>query len=226
MTTPAGFWRRTAAWTLDAALIAILAAPVLATRLADAARTLDARFSDLLVVFYGSLSQRMDASLPMLAVLDDPALEHSMADTQDALYALLGPCVFALVVLGLVLHVAGERSAWQGSPGMRALRLRAVDRDGAGIGLARAVGRHFAGTLSWLTLNLGHLMAAVPPAHLALHDRVSGTRVIVEADAGPMPTWARAWLALQAFTAAAATVALAGHLMQLAQAAAERAFGG
>lgn len=225
MTAPAGFWRRTAAWTLDAALIAVLAAPVLATRLTEAARTLDARFSDLLVVFYGSLVRRMDASLPMLTVLDDPALERAMADTQTALYALLGPCVFAFAVIGLVLHVVGERSSWQGSPGMRALRLRAVGRDGAGIGPARAIGRHVAGALSWLTLNLGHLMAAVPPAHLALHDHVSGTRVIVDADAGPMPAWARAWLVLQAIVAIAATAVLTGHLARVARAAVERAFG-
>jgi hypothetical protein len=38
--------------------------------------------------------------------------------------------------------------------------------------------RHAAGSLSWLTLNLGHLLAALPPHKRALHDWIAGARVV------------------------------------------------
>jgi uncharacterized RDD family membrane protein YckC len=129
----------------------------------------------------------------------------------------------AFSIAMLVWQVAGEQSRWHGSLGKRALGLRVVDRDGGQPGLARSVLRQLAGVLSWLTLNIGHAMAAIPPAHLALHDRLSGTRVV--RDDAPFPAWARGWIVLQTGLFAALVFAMTGRLAALAQAAVERALG-
>ena len=62
--------------------------------------------------------------------------------------------------------------------------------------MARSLLRNLAGLLSWLSLNFGHALAAVPPQHRALHDYLAGTQVL--AHAAPLPRWARAWLVVQA----------------------------
>ena len=63
--------------------------------------------------------------------------------------------------------------------------------------LPRAGVRHVAGLLSWLTLNIGHLMAAVPPQKRALHDYVAGARVVNTHEGARLPGWARAWIGAQ-----------------------------
>jgi uncharacterized RDD family membrane protein YckC len=44
--------------------------------------------------------------------------------------------------------------------------------------VARAAARFFAGSLSWLSLNLGHAMALFRRDGRALHDLIAGTAVI------------------------------------------------
>ena len=63
--------------------------------------------------------------------------------------------------------------------------------------LPRVAVRHVAGALSWLTLNLGHALAAVPPQKRALHDYIAGLHVVDDAAGQPLPGWARTWLGLQ-----------------------------
>ena len=78
-----------------------------------------------------------------------------------------------------------------------------------------------AGSLSWLTLNFGHSLAAFAPQHLALHDRCSGTRVVAGADAPPR--WAPAWLGLLALATAGTTIRLANQAVRVMSAALEQA---
>lgn len=225
MSAPARFWPRYAAWSLDAAMVAALIAPFLWTRTARELRTLEQGFIDLLDRFYGALAAQLDAdgAPNVFALLSDTSIERAIAALETSLLRAIGvpTLVFAIAMLGW--HVAGECSRWQGSPGKHALGLRVVDRAGAAPGIARSVARQFAGLLSWLTLNIGHAMAAIAPHHLALHDRLSGTRVV--RDDAPLPAWARGWIVLQAGIAAAFTFLMAGHLASLAQAAVERALG-
>jgi uncharacterized RDD family membrane protein YckC len=66
------------------------------------------------------------------------------------------------------------------------------------VALVQSIVRHVASALSWLTLNLGHALAAIPPQKRALHDYLSGTRVTMSADVSQrLPGWARAWLCFQ-----------------------------
>lgn len=197
---PAGFWQRYAAWSLDAALAALPAWALVAgpaTRaFADAAASLQRVLDAQMQALAASARDGAPMLTAMLRLLRDPAVHAASASLQaDAARAAAWPLAAFVLVLA-VLHVAGERSRWRGSPGKRALGLVVVDADGHRLGIGRALGRFVAGAASWLTLNVGHLLALCGPRHLALHDRLSATRVLAIA-AAPLPGWARAWIALQ-----------------------------
>lgn len=234
----AGFWRRAAAWSLDAALVALPVLVLCASRMPASAKTL----ADAWDTLADTVARRMaaaimatdaaaaPAALPGLVgdSMRDPALLAAATDLQAALLALAGPPLVAFMAMFSAWCVAFERSALQATPGKRALGLRVVDAaDGGRIGLARAVARFLAGTFSWLALNLGHALAAIPPERAALHDRLSRTRVVLDADAPEqLPGWAAAWLLLQAAVLVPATAWIALATAAAMQAAVDRALWG
>ena len=98
-------------------------------------------------------------------------------------------------------------------------KLRAVARPGGSIHIRRAGLRHLAGVFSWLTLNIGHLLAASAPGHRALHDRIAGTQVVWVGAARRVPAWG--WLLvavaiLLPLVVAGAAVAALSSAMQAA----------
>jgi hypothetical protein len=198
---PAGFWRRYAAWTLDAVPIAALALLFASSGFGDRIAALRAAFDALsatmTTLMIDGLKSMQSPLLLAQQWLRDPALREGTATLQSALGALLLPPLIGFVAIALVYDVAFERSPWQATPGKRALGLAVVDERGRRIKAGHALLRFCAGALSWLTLNLGHAMAALPPRHLALHDRVSGTRVVRTVAGAAMPVWAKMWLLLQ-----------------------------
>ncbi len=221
---PAGFWQRTAAWTLDAALLAVPAWWLTRSTMAAAAPAWRRAGDALSLVFERPLRALIDgAGLPEIAMrlLVDPALTAAAAALQLALVRSLAMPVAVFALLAFAWHVGFERSSWRASPGKRALGLWVVDRAGGEPALWRSLWRFFAGAASWLTLNLGHAWAALPPRHLALHDALSGTRV--RARRAGLPAWAKAWLLLLAALLLAANVWLLLALDALVQAALERA---
>lgn len=64
--------------------------------------------------------------------------------------------------------------------GMRAWRLRLIAADGGPVGLGRATLRFLAAILSWIPAGLGFLWQLVDRERRSWHDRLSGTRLIVE----------------------------------------------
>lgn len=62
--------------------------------------------------------------------------------------------------------------------GMRAWHLRAVTESGQPLALKAAVLRCVFGVLAWAPAALGVLWLYADPEHLALHDRLSKTRVV------------------------------------------------
>jgi uncharacterized RDD family membrane protein YckC len=62
--------------------------------------------------------------------------------------------------------------------GMRAWHLRAVSDTGKPMRLVPALRRCACGFLAWAPAALGVLWLYADPEHLALHDRLSGTRVL------------------------------------------------
>lgn len=221
MNAPAGFWRRYAAWTLDAALIGLPVLLLAWPGIAAAITALGAAFDAL----SGGLSARLVEDLPSTAallsrpqaLLADPVLRQSVDGLRSALGALLLPPLLGFVVVSLAWHVTFERSGWQATPGQRALGLVVVDDAGRRLPAGHALLRFCAGALSWLTLNLGHALAALPPRHLALHDRLSGTRVLRRDAAARLPPWARAWIALQLLALLIANAWLLHAAMQAMQ---------
>lgn len=211
---PAGFWRRCAAWSLDACAAALPAFVLCRTALREAVAALDAACEALLHVLALRMFDAFDAidagRAPLAIALGwirDPALREASAGVRAAVLAVLLPALLAFVPLFLVWCVGFERSRWQATPGKRALGLRVVAASGGRAGTGAIVLRFLAGALSWLTLNLGHLMAALPPRYAALHDRLSGTRVRLAEDApARTPRWAVVWLLLCAAAALAANV--------------------
>lgn len=212
MAAPAGFWRRYAAWSLDAALIAALLLPALwpllhadfaqlgrshHTLLHDAGRSLGA-------ALVSGVTLR---ELPM-QWLGDPVLRADIRALGAALFTALWLPLLAFAVIGAPYHALFEASPRQATPGQRALGLRVVDLSGQRIGALRALRRHVAGALSWLSLNAGHALALAAPHKRALHDYLAGTRMLQACAVMPLPGWARAWLALQLLALLSAAVAL------------------
>jgi len=62
--------------------------------------------------------------------------------------------------------------------GMRAWHLRAVGESGKPVGWKAAALRLSVGVLAWAPAALGVLWLYADPDHLALHDRLSKTRVV------------------------------------------------
>lgn len=84
--------------------------------------------------------------------------------------------------LGLVAIIAGYYVLnWRRSGqtlGMRAWRIRAVMDSGRRMTWGAALVRAGAGLLAWAPAALGVLWLYLDPEHIALHDRLSKTRVV------------------------------------------------
>jgi uncharacterized RDD family membrane protein YckC len=211
--TPAGFWRRYAAWSLDCATFGLPLWLLLWPWMRRASHALSAACMQLMQLLQARMTEAIDAGIaidPFATATRwtaDPAIHAAAASVQSTLSGLLWPPLLIGTLAGALYHMVFEASTRQATPGQRALNLRVVDAHGQPIGALRALARHSAGTLSWLTLNLGHAMALLPPRKLALHDLVSGTRVVQDDDEKHLPAWARAWITLQLLALFGATLA-------------------
>ena len=168
--SPAGFWKRYVAYFVDFLLVGT-AANVLLTLLLPLA----------------------SLALPPL----DELMREAPVDPMGTLQRL-APWLWWTSIASTALYVAlaaayfigMEGSRHQATLGKQWAGIQVTAKDGGPPGRARVVGRFVAATLSWLTLNLGHALAAWTKEHRALHDYLAGTRVenVDPAKAG-MPAW-------------------------------------
>lgn len=198
----AGFWRRYAAWSLDAALLALPVLAWWAPRLDPQLARIVAAWRNLAEACAMQLVQALQGAQPMAALLlqarTDPQLLAGADALASAIAAALLPPLALFAALGLLYHLGFEAASRQATPGKRVLGLRVAAADGGQLSPARVALRHLAGALSWLSLNLGHALAALPPQRRTLHDRIAGAAVLQAAPAqASLPHWARAWIALQ-----------------------------
>src|SRR5690606_8647254 len=209
---PAGLLRRYLGWSLDMVVPALAALALCGTRIDGvqrAAAALDALARSLMQAMVDMMVQGSTPLALARAWLADPVQREAIAALSDAITAIVILPLLLASLLSLLWFAAFEASPRRATPGKRALGLRVEDARGARIGFSRAALRHLAGTLSWLTLNLGHLLAALPPRRQALHDRIAGTRVLQELPSGSgLPAWSLAWLGLQILLAVFATAGL------------------
>ena len=63
--------------------------------------------------------------------------------------------------------------------GMRAWRLKLLDQEGSPVNWGKAMQRYAAAWLSLLACGLGYLWIWFDREHLAWHDRLSGTRLVI-----------------------------------------------
>jgi uncharacterized RDD family membrane protein YckC len=205
MNAPAGFWRRYAAYSLDAVGVVLLALPLLVPRAIAGLAALD----DGILKLQMRIWELFDATLATSAVEPDPvALALQWADDpqlRSGMFELAAMLTgVALVLAGIVAAVAAlwfigfESSRWQATPGKRLLGLQVTALDGSRPQPWRIALRFVAGAPSWLFLHVGHAMAGWNRDKRALHDFVAGTRVLLADGAVPgLPNWARSWLFLQ-----------------------------
>ena len=203
MNAPAGFWRRYAAYSLDASALVLLVLP-LAWSMAQMAAPAVALHHDQLQLrlwqlFDAALSDGGDPFAQVLGWARDPALRESLSALALDLLRPLLVTMAALLGLAAAWFIASESSRWQASPGKHLFGLRVTGADGERCQPARIALRFLAGAPSWLFLHLGHVMAGWTRDKRALHDMLSRTRVELAPGASVVfPPLARSWLLLQA----------------------------
>lgn len=193
--SPAGFWKRYLAYSIDIALISVLVQIV--------ALLIPAKSGQ---VDLETLLQQQTAGIGQ-GVIPDPS--QMMAQMTSMLVQALEFSVIATVLIAAVYFIGMECSSWQATLGKRLAGIKVTDRRGARIGPARAAARFAAGALSWLTLNLGHALAAWTPEKRALHDYVAGTYVDnADPAKSGMPPWGWLVIGLQGLLLLLMTVAI------------------
>jgi len=197
---PAPLLHRYTAWSLDAAAILVVVVALLHRQLAVALDASAGAIDVLAEAMVGAMVRTIDSGAAPTALLQallvDPGLHHAVTALALDVSALTLPVMAVFALVSLLWFGLFEGSRWRATPGKRAVGLWVIDDDAQPPGLVRACLRQAAGVLSWLSFNIGHLMAAHAPRHQALHDRIAGTRVVRD-DRTPMPMPARLWLALQ-----------------------------
>jgi uncharacterized RDD family membrane protein YckC len=196
---PAGFWRRYAAWSLDWLGLSALLSFVLAAPLAQAwlqLLALNALVQDWVFQRVVAAGGALPSPVAMaFELLGDQALKASLTAGVAQLDVTLVHLLLLVFGAGALYFVGFEAGPWQATPGKRLAGLRVRGKAGNRLGGARTALRHASGILSWLTLNLGHALAAWRADRRALHDLIAGAQVVAS---GTMPRWAKGWLLAQA----------------------------
>ena len=192
---------RYVAWSLDAAcllpVLLLLASARLQHDMASASAAIGSLKLALPRLMEGMLGNPQPTMQMAQAWLADPVLAAGVGRLEAAIGDMLLTPMLLYALLALFWSVGFEASRWHATPGKRALGLVVASADGKTLTTGHALQRYLASSLSWLTLNIGHAMAALPPKHLTLHDRISDTRILRERADASLPAWAWGWLILQ-----------------------------
>jgi uncharacterized RDD family membrane protein YckC len=151
----AGFWKRVAAYILDAIILYIPQMLIEKAFGGDAAKA--------------ALKQ---------ASLDAVGNPDAMMAANMHYYSTMWPAMLLIFVIGVLYFAVCESSAWQGTLGKMALGIRVTDLQGKRISFPRALGRYFAKILSAIILGIGFLMVAWTQRKQGLHDMICDTLVL------------------------------------------------
>lgn len=151
----AGFWKRLAAYILDAILLYIP--------------------SVLIEKMFGGDVATAALERAVAASAGNPEL---VLAAQQQYYATMWPALLIGALIAWAYFAICESSAWQGTIGKLALGIRVTDLHGARISLARAIGRYPGKFLSAFILCIGFLMVAWTQRKQGLHDMLAGTLVL------------------------------------------------
>ncbi len=156
----AGFWKRVAAYLIDAFVIGI------ATQVVQLV---------VMGVFFGIGASSMSNPETMFA-----------SGTGILFVAAL---YLVPLAMNAAYYAAFHASSKQATLGKMAVGIKVVRTDGTRISLARGVGRFFATILSSLIIGIGFLMAAFTERKQALHDMVCDTLVVDKWAYTAHPEW-------------------------------------
>jgi len=159
----AGFWKRTAAYVIDAVVVTIAAQIVQMV---------------LMVAFFG---------MNMSSFTSNPETLFSNA---SGLLFLASIYLFPLILFG-IYYAGFHASSKQATLGKMAVGIKVVRSDGRRISLGRGIGRFFAFLLSGLLLYIGYLMAAFTERKQGLHDMICDTLVVDRWAFTAHPEWQR-----------------------------------
>lgn len=151
----AGFWKRVAAYILDAIILYIPNMLIMKAMGGDAA------------------TETMRQA--MLAAPGDP---HAMLAAYEQFYSTMGTAMIITMVLAWLYFAVCESSPWQATLGKLALGIRVTDLLGHRISFPRALGRYPAKFLSAIILGIGFLMVGWTQRKQGLHDMIAGTLVL------------------------------------------------
>ena len=163
----AGFWKRVAAYILDAIILYIPGTLIQKMLGGDVAEA--------------TMKQAQQAS---------PGDLHVLMAAMNQYYTTMMPAVLLVTAITWLYFAFCESSAWQATPGKLALGIRVTDMQGARISLPRALGRYPAKYLSAILFGIGFLMVAWTRRKQGLHDMIAGTLVLNgrAGDFKPAPT--------------------------------------
>ncbi len=156
----AGFWKRVAAYMIDAMVIGV------ATQIVQLV---------VMGLFFG-----LNAS----SMTNPETMFSSGAGILFVLALYLVP-----LAMNAAYYAAFHASSKQATLGKMAVGIKVVRTDGTRISLARGVGRFFAAMLSGLTLGIGFLMAAFTERKQGLHDMICDTLVVDKWAYTAHPEW-------------------------------------
>jgi uncharacterized RDD family membrane protein YckC len=151
----AGFWKRVAAYILDAIILYIP--------------------SMLIQKMLGGDAAEATMKQAQLASPGDPQV---MLAALSQYYSTMLPALLIITVITWLYFAVCESSAWQATLGKLALGIRVTDMQGRRISFPRALGRYPAKYLSTIILFIGFLMVAWTKRKQGLHDLIVGTLVL------------------------------------------------
>jgi uncharacterized RDD family membrane protein YckC len=151
----AGFWKRVAAYVLDAIILYIP--------------------GTLIQKMMGGAAAEEAMKQAQLGAAGNPEL---MMAAMSQYYETMLPAILIITVMTWLYFAVCESSSWQGTLGKLALGIRVTDMQGAKISFPRALGRYPAKYLSALILGIGFLMVAWTQRKQGLHDLIAGTLVL------------------------------------------------
>lgn len=177
--SPAGFWKRYVAYFVDIVILYIAV--------------------EILSLLYFSFQAQSELSL-LMDLLNSLKAEQASGEIPDPyvlmqkIESLLLPALlFSTItyfILGGIYFSVMESSRQQATVGKRMLGIKVTNANGEPIRLPQAIARYCAASLSWISLNLGHALAAWTPERRALHDYIASTRVENVDPKNPgMPLW-------------------------------------
>lgn len=139
-------------------------------RLASPWRRLWGLVVDLVVVFLGSVV--LELLLGGLGGLSNPIFQVVRFELPlgDYVINVLAIVAYFIVMVGLRQQTLGQAAA----------HLRVESIEGGPVGLRRATIRFVVSLLSFVMLLTGYLVAFLDRSKLTLHDRVAGTRVVLD----------------------------------------------